>query len=289
MNMIKRRVTLFAAAVLAVCLAASACVAEILPPYGQGQIGYLAVVLCESLTVRQERSASSRSVTTLGYGDRFVVQRQVGGWADCFLSDAVDAGQSGWVNADYIIIDPAWYRTDESTPVYAWNDTTAPRVALLTRGTELPILRDEGDWLIVSLRGATGWIRKNAADRRASGPEAAFREITGLDRAEMTLPSGTYTLTDPEGLRWIEENFSGAREVGNVGCPFEGTLTLYFANGDVTEVTVATDSCHNFRTQDGRSFAYGNEGEAVRLYGDTNAIGVTFWGLFGLSAPEDIL
>ena len=36
--------------------------AEILPAQGEGQIGYQAVVLCESLTVRQERSASSKAV-----------------------------------------------------------------------------------------------------------------------------------------------------------------------------------------------------------------------------------
>ena len=138
--------------------------AEILPAYGEGQIGYQAVVLCESLTVRQERSASSRAVKTLHYGDMFAVQDTFDGWASCFTSDDVDAGQTGWVHSDYIIVNPTWYRTDDATPVYAWNDTKAPKVALLDKGTRLPILKDEGDWLIVSLRGATGWIRKNAAD-----------------------------------------------------------------------------------------------------------------------------
>ena len=35
--------------------------AEILPPHGEGQIGLQAVVLCESLTVRQDRSSSSKA------------------------------------------------------------------------------------------------------------------------------------------------------------------------------------------------------------------------------------
>ena len=139
--------------------------ATILPPRGEGQIGYEAVVLCESLTVRKERSAGSRAVKTLHYGDTFSVQDNLGGWASCFTSDDVDAGQTGWVNSDYIIVDPAWYRTDEATPVYAWNDQKAPKVAQLSKGTVLPILKDEGEWLIVSLRGATGWICKNASDR----------------------------------------------------------------------------------------------------------------------------
>ena len=134
--------------------------AEILPPYGEGQIGLQAVVLCESLTVRQDRSVHSKAVETLQYGDTFIVQKKEDGWADCFLSDALDAGPAGWVNADYIMIDPARYRTDETTPVYAWNDTAAPKVALLNKEVTLPILKDDGDWLVVSLRGAAGWIHK---------------------------------------------------------------------------------------------------------------------------------
>ena len=146
-------------------LAAGVCHADIIPPYGEGQIGLTAVVLCSNLTVRKDRSASSEAVTTLNAGARFMVQNQVDGWADCFISDDVDGGCSGWVNADYIVVDPAWYRTNGSTPVYAWNDTKAPRVGLLDDGEMLPILKDEGDWLVVGLRGAAGWILKTDADK----------------------------------------------------------------------------------------------------------------------------
>lgn len=137
--------------------------AQILPPHGEGQIGLQAVVLCEALTVRQEPSASSKAVKTLPYGALPIVIKQSDGWAYCALGDDEDS-PSGWVNADYIIVDPAWYRTDEQTPVYAWNDTAAPKVALLDPNAALPILKEEGDWLIVSLRGAAGWIHKGAAD-----------------------------------------------------------------------------------------------------------------------------
>ena len=134
--------------------------AEIIPPHGEGQIGLQAVVLCEQLTVRQDPNASSKTTQTLKYGDLIIVDKQADGWASCFVSDSVDASAAGWVNADYIAIDPAWYRTEGKTPVYAWNDTSAPKVALLDANTTLPILKTEGDWLIVSLRGATGWIHK---------------------------------------------------------------------------------------------------------------------------------
>ena len=33
-------------------------------------------------------------------------------------------------------------------------------VALLDADTTRPILKEEGDWLIISLRGAVGWVQK---------------------------------------------------------------------------------------------------------------------------------
>ncbi len=138
--------------------------AEIIPPHGEGQIGFQAVVLCDELTLRRDASASAKAVTTLPYGYLIIVTQQKDGWARCVLSDSEDEDTSGWVRADYIAVDPAWYRTEAETPVYAWNDAAAPKVALLGRNTTLPILKQEGDWLVVSLRGAVGWIRKGASD-----------------------------------------------------------------------------------------------------------------------------
>ena len=140
--------------------------AEVIPPYGEGQVGLHGAVLCGELSLREEPGASSRLVKTLKYGDFILVTEQKEGWARCVLGDEEDS-EAGWVNADYIVVDPAWYRTEKKTPVYAWNDTSAPKVALLDVNTELfdpntflPVLQDQGEWLLVSLRGAVGWIHK---------------------------------------------------------------------------------------------------------------------------------
>ena len=141
--------------------------AEIIPPRGEGQIGLQAVVLCEELSVRDAPQATAPAVGKLLYGTQIIIQKEADGWARCFLSDSEGAGPAGWVKTDYLAIDPAWYRTEGQTPVYAWNDTAAPRVALLEKDTLLPVLKQEGDWLTVSLRGAAGWIR-DAESAKAS-------------------------------------------------------------------------------------------------------------------------
>ena len=151
--------------------------AQIIPARGFGQIGLSAEILCEELTLREKPSFSAKAIETLKYGDLIIVTEQKDGWARVVLGDAEDS-PSGWVNADYIVIDPAYYQTDEKTPVYAWNDLSAPKVALLEKNTAvpafldpkgyLPILKDEGEWVLVSLRGAVGWIHKTAADLRSA-------------------------------------------------------------------------------------------------------------------------
>ena len=141
----------------------SICQAEILPPHGPGQIGYSSVVLCENLGAHKEPSADSEVTETLHGGDRVMVMEQKDGWAHIAVSDDVDAVPPGWVNAEYVVIDPSWYKADEKTVVYAWNDTAALKVAELSKDTVLPILKDTGEWLVVGLRGGTGWIHTDRA------------------------------------------------------------------------------------------------------------------------------
>ena len=142
--------------------------AEIIPPDEPGQqIGYSAAILCEELSMRAKPSSSSRVIKTLEFGDWPIVvgadtpagPKKENGFVYCTLSDDENA-PCGWINADYIMINPAIYVTDRQTAIYAWNDTKAPKVALLDKGIRLPILKEEDAWYLVSLRAAVGWIHK---------------------------------------------------------------------------------------------------------------------------------
>ena len=139
--------------------------AEIRAPLGQGQIGWMAYVLCENLTVREQPAQNARTVQKLRYGTKFMVTQRMNGYCDVILSDAVDAEAAGWVLEDYVLIDPPVYVTETGTPVYAWPEARAKRVGYLATGTELPVISMEKDWVLVSLRGAVAWIRKTELDR----------------------------------------------------------------------------------------------------------------------------
>ena len=159
--------TILTVMVLVIGCIGAAC-AEIIPPCEPGQqIGYPAVVLCETLTLREKPNTSAKTVKTLNYGDLPIVvgadlpegPKEENGFVYCTLGDSEDS-PCGWINSDYIFINPAWYVTEKQVTVYAWDDISAPKIALLDKDSRLPILKEEEDWYLVSLRGAVGWIHK---------------------------------------------------------------------------------------------------------------------------------
>jgi hypothetical protein len=148
--------------VLVLALICAAASAEVARPLGPGQLGFDAVVISKNVSVRPTQNANAKAVRKLNYGDHLAVMSLGNGWCECYLSET--EGLSGYVLEDYILIDPAYITTEESTPVYAWQAQNAKRVGLLGRGETYPIIRMEGDWLLISLRGAAGWILRPSGD-----------------------------------------------------------------------------------------------------------------------------
>ena len=119
--------------------------------------------------VRRGRDISllENIVNTLQYGDRIILLQQSDGWGEYIGSDDVDAVPGGWIETDNLLIGPAWLWTNEKTPLYEQNDTTASEIALLDESGIMPVLKDEGEWFMVSPGGgnAVGWIHDAMAER----------------------------------------------------------------------------------------------------------------------------
>ena len=280
--MIKR---LIAAALALLLFPALQAAAEVIPAYGPGQIGYQAVVLCQSLTVRESPSASSKAVETLKAGAVFATQSSIGGWTDCFRSE--NEGMTGWVKSDYVIIDPAWYKTDAATPVYAWSDESACQVGLLDRDERYPILKAEGEWLCIGLRGAAGWIHdpQGAAQART----AAFypADLANPVRADLITPDGAaHPLSDPAALKSLGALLSRCHPSFASACPFDAHLTLTLADGRTMKLEMATDSCHVFRIGEDAYYQYGDGVPRDPMADSSANIGEAFWALFGLKSNE---
>lgn len=151
----RKRFLVICAVILSLALCASAG-AEISHPVGPGQLGYDAVVISKNISVRPTTNANAKAVKRLSYGDHMAVMPAGSGWCEVYLSET--EGLTGYVLDAYILIDPAYITIEESTPVYAWKATNAKRVGLISKGETYPIIRMEGNWLLISLRGAAGWM-----------------------------------------------------------------------------------------------------------------------------------
>ena len=164
---------------------------EITYPAGPGQMGYDAVVISKNVSVRPSQNANAKAVTRLNYGQRFAAMPLGNGWCEVYLSET--EGMAGYALEDYLLVNPAFITLEESTPVYAWQARNAKRVGLLATGETYPIIRTEGSWMLISRRGAAGWIVRPNGDPTGT---AGMRTNDVLKRAEQYLLS-----TNP----WVED------------------------------------------------------------------------------------
>ncbi len=260
--------------------------ATIIPSAGQNEdmgvwTGYTpAYILCQSLSVYDARGdQGGKKVGTLKYSkdaEPIPVLQSWDGWAEVGYDDG---NKTGWVHNEYLLMNPDWYVCDKGTAVYAYDDTMAPRVAWVDEGTRLAIIRDLGDWVQVSIRTATGYIKKTPAD---TADETWFRPqmLADLASAELVFNGESLFLVDPEPLSELSALLVNANDLGGpmAGCPFTAALNLTLRDGTVVEMDLATDSCCAYSV-DGRHYAY-----ARHLRTEDNGVDNScLYSLFGVS------
>lgn len=289
------------AILLMLMLSLSAAGATILPATGvdeelsarMGIEATPAVLLCESLSVLDARGDQGGQVVgTLFYSGTATIPviESWDGYAKILYAGGT---KTGWVRNEALMLDPAWYLCDEETQVYAYPDVMSPRVAMLEVGTTLPILTEYADgesvggWVCVSLRGASGWIRKTPLDTAGDTwfrPEA----LEGLTfaRLEHAESGGTALLEAPEALAALTELLTTVADQGGrvAGCPFGAVLILGLGDGREITLEVATDSCCVYRV-DGRDYAY-----ARSLWSDEEGSpdSAVLFSLFGMDAQGNL-
>ena len=243
-----------------------------------------AVVLCQTLSVLDNRGdQGGKKVETLRYsGQTIPVIESWDGYARIYYADGT---KIGWVRNDYLMMDPAWYLCDEDAQVYAYPDVMAPRVALLDKGTKLPILTeyDDGEslsgWVCVSLRGAAGWIRKTPQD---TVDDTWFRPEMLSELTGATLHYGGKKIFSnaPETVEALRKMLASVNDTGamTAGCPFTATLVVYLESGESVELLLAADSCCVYRV-DGRDYQYARN---LKTEADSSVDNSVLYELFGI-------
>lgn len=123
--------------------------------------GYdLGFVLCESLSLRENPDAASDIIHTMSYGTYCTVLAESGSWYNVTYRNEEHLRYSGWVKKEYVLVNPDCFVPDGETPVYAMPCGGAKRVGLINGETSYPIIGEIDGFLVISLRGASGFVEK---------------------------------------------------------------------------------------------------------------------------------
>lgn len=237
------------------------------------------VVLCRSLSVHEEPDGRSRKITTLTAGDSFITWESENGWYNCYYDEDQEVA---WVRSAYVVLDPMYYVTEEETAVYAYGDRNAPRVGLLDDGERLPILLETDNYCVVSLRGASGWIRKTSGDNIHQSwfdPDM----LSELAYAELSWNGNQMAMEDSNRLAKLSQLLTDAQYMGKQAakCPFgDSFLKLTFPDGRYVKLELAGDNCAVYRV-DGRDYRYAQDQN-----GQNSLLLDMFPGYMGVVLPE---
>lgn len=123
--------------------------------------GYdLGFVLCETLSLRENPDATSKIIQTMTYGTYCTVIEEIGSWYYVTCRDDQNLRYSGWVRKEYVLVNPDYFVPDGETPVYAMPSGSSKRVGLISGETRYPIIGEINGFLVISLRGASGFVVK---------------------------------------------------------------------------------------------------------------------------------
>lgn len=112
-------------------------------------------VLCESLSVRTQPNSANDAFAQLSYATTFSILAVDGIWYKVNCDGTV-----GWVNGQYVLINPQYYYTQNETAAYAYPNANAQRVGLIDANKQLAIIADIDGYYVVSMRGASAFIKK---------------------------------------------------------------------------------------------------------------------------------
>ncbi len=115
-------------------------------------------VLCESLSLREQPEGSSPLLNTLTYGTSCTILEESGSWYNVVYRSQEGIRYSGWVRKEYVLMNPTYFTPNEETPVYAMPCSGSKRVGLIDSGTSYPVIGLFDDFLVISLRGASGFV-----------------------------------------------------------------------------------------------------------------------------------
>lgn len=116
-------------------------------------------VLCQSLTIREAPDTAAAPRFSMEYGDNFDILAEVGDWFQVRYR-GMERDVTGYVLSSYALKDPFYIGLSAETPAFAYPSPDAKRVALLEAGARYAVIAKVDGYLVISLRGASAFIKE---------------------------------------------------------------------------------------------------------------------------------
>ena len=135
-----------------------------IPREGEWQGYETGAVLCQSLSLRRLPDHASERIGGMGAGERFTILAERDGfYLACRLAESEDYYETGWIKKEYDAKNKGTLTTTAVVHARAYGDETAPLVGEISAGTRLNCIARVDEYYVVSLRGASAFIRTDAA------------------------------------------------------------------------------------------------------------------------------
>lgn len=128
----------------------------------ENNLVYPGIVISQSVSLRETRSTASKRLANIPNGTMLDLLEEQDGWYYVrFWDGKSQTPLEGWVRTDFVVRNPQFLTTYQSTYVYAAPSRSMKKVGQLVAGTQLVIIGEYNDFWIVNLRSASGFIHKN--------------------------------------------------------------------------------------------------------------------------------
>lgn len=127
----------------------------------KAQTVYPGIVISQSVSLREAPSTGARRIASIPNGSVLDLLDEQNGWyyVRCWDSKT-QTEMEGYVVVDYVVRDPLFVTTTKSTYVYSTPDRGSKKVGQLVSGTQLVVIGEWGDFWVVNLRSASGFLYK---------------------------------------------------------------------------------------------------------------------------------
>ena len=118
------------------------------------------IVISQSVTLRQSPSTTAKQLARPTNGAVFDILGTQGDWYHVRYYGSGNDPVEGYVRTYFVVEDPAFVTTTRQTYVYAVPSRQSKMVGELVPGTQLVVIGEYGDFWVVNLRSASGFIHK---------------------------------------------------------------------------------------------------------------------------------